>query len=615
MTALAAKMLTPEAPVSTQKAENKSARTATPASIAALFSAPMIQRKAACACGGDCPRCPSVPLQTKLSISQPGDQQEQEADRIAGQVMRMPAPESPPQNRIEQHAAPHALTLQRKCGECEEEEVLRKERGGSAAVTHAPESVVSQALNSAGRPLPAETRAFFEPRFGHDFSHVRIHTDAGAAKSAQAVSAKAYTVGNEIVFNESQYHPHTEAGRSLLAHELVHVVQQGSAGAGKQAISRVKAGTLQRQTIDPTCAANSAVITPAWAKAKSILSDTIGTMESLEGMIKNVGKLGRSRLANCIIISFGEVGGVYNETTITSIDDVIERLKKINGGFTAGKNLRCDPQTIGSGSECDWRSAFVVVGNSNDIFLCPQFFDPGNDVVERAVTLIHEMAHSVLKIGHKGIREKTFPATFFDYNFPLELSLQDALRNAFAYEILANCMHGKPPSTEVKAETAAPPKSPAATGANNYRWAVGAAGGISVAGEKSVQGLAGIVGRLSLRPGDTVIFNPFIGLNVLYSPTTDIQPQGFVAGMADVGLRIQKPLTGPYLDISGGGFVGAELPLHSHATLTGGVAGSLGFGWRWKRVELGATVTDMFPPKGESDPNRVLVLTRVTARF
>ncbi len=86
--------------------------------------------------------------------------------------------------------------------------------------------IVHEVLRSPGQPLDTETRTFMEPRFGHDFSQVRAHTDAKAAASAQAVNAQAYTFGHDIVFDAGQYAPETQTGRHLLAHELAHVVQQ-----------------------------------------------------------------------------------------------------------------------------------------------------------------------------------------------------------------------------------------------------------------------------------------------------------------------------------------------------------------------------------------------------
>src|SRR6266516_5474528 len=96
----------------------------------------------------------------------------------------------------------------------------------NAASTPAVPSIVHDVLNSPGQPLDASTRAFMEPRFGHDFSGVRVHTDARAAESAKSVNALAYTVGRDVVFGSNQYRPEMTAGKRLLAHELTHVVQQ-----------------------------------------------------------------------------------------------------------------------------------------------------------------------------------------------------------------------------------------------------------------------------------------------------------------------------------------------------------------------------------------------------
>jgi hypothetical protein len=86
--------------------------------------------------------------------------------------------------------------------------------------------IVHEVLRSPGQPLDPATRAFFEPRFSHDFSQVRLHTDTKAAESARAVNALAYTVGQDVVFGTGQYAPQTGEGKKLLAHELTHVMQQ-----------------------------------------------------------------------------------------------------------------------------------------------------------------------------------------------------------------------------------------------------------------------------------------------------------------------------------------------------------------------------------------------------
>src|SRR5678816_690346 len=104
------------------------------------------------------------------------------------------------------------------------------QRPGEQAVPDVIPPAVEEVLGASGQPLDAASREFFEPRFGHDFSQVRVHTDAKAAESARAVDALAYTLENNIVLGPGQYSPATKTGKKLLAHELTHVVQQGAAG-------------------------------------------------------------------------------------------------------------------------------------------------------------------------------------------------------------------------------------------------------------------------------------------------------------------------------------------------------------------------------------------------
>ncbi len=126
--------------------------------------------------------------------------------------------------------------LQRKCacgnhtvvgGECAE---CRRKRLQRKAVDYGEEtavpSIVHEVLRSPGHPLDPTTRAFMEPRFGHDFSKVKVHTDGKADNSARSVGARAYTVGNHIVFENGLYNPYSHDGKRLIAHELTHIIQQ-----------------------------------------------------------------------------------------------------------------------------------------------------------------------------------------------------------------------------------------------------------------------------------------------------------------------------------------------------------------------------------------------------
>ena len=204
----------------------------------------LIQR---CANGRPCAACAAAAAERpqrdlrRLTISRPDDRSEHEAERVADRVMRTAAP-----------------VVHRKCASCgdEEHKLHRKALDTPAAdraAGGAVPAVVHQALEAGGgRPLDPGTRAFFEPRFGADFSHVRVHTNGRAVAAARSVSARAFTVGRDVVFGQNQYAPTVETGRRLLAHELTHVLQQGPAllqrACGERAIGS-PTGCIAR---DPT---------------------------------------------------------------------------------------------------------------------------------------------------------------------------------------------------------------------------------------------------------------------------------------------------------------------------------------------------------------------------
>lgn len=186
---------------------------------------PLVQRIPSCAS----PRCTSYDqVGTSLEICRADTAAEREADKmtdrvIAGSSVSIPNASVAPQ-------------LQRKCAACEQRdessELLSRGSAGlsrstSAENLMAPETVEAT-LREPGRPLDAQTRAFFEPRFGWDFANVRVHSDTLAQRSAEHVDARAYAVGHHIAFGTGQFAPETSLGRRLLAHELAHVVQQGS---------------------------------------------------------------------------------------------------------------------------------------------------------------------------------------------------------------------------------------------------------------------------------------------------------------------------------------------------------------------------------------------------
>jgi len=200
----------------------------------------------------------SAAVQAKLTVGRPDDVYEQEADRVADRVMRMPEPQ-----------------LRRKCAQCEEEplqtkpigkgitpllqrqtdseeeEPVQAKREGTTPVL-SPGIVSGIDALRGGQPLSRESRAFFEPRFGRDFSGVKIHTGPRAGQLARSINARAFTRGRDIVFGSGEYSPASPDGKRLLGHELTHVLQQNSRHSVTPALQRkvrVVSGTGIHQII------------------------------------------------------------------------------------------------------------------------------------------------------------------------------------------------------------------------------------------------------------------------------------------------------------------------------------------------------------------------------
>src|SRR5665648_791927 len=213
---------------------------------------------------------PSV--QTKLTVNKPGDKFEQEADKMADKVMRMPAPAPPekeekvqratlpeekvqkatlpeekiqkatlPEEKIQKATLPEekvkkteeekiqkANLPEEKVQKKEEEKLQRKGGDGTSAVASDTQSAI-KSKTSGGQPLSSEARSYMEPRFNADFSNVRIHNDPESARLSNQLSARAFTYQNHVFFSRDQYQPGTSEGKQLLAHELTHTIQQGHA--------------------------------------------------------------------------------------------------------------------------------------------------------------------------------------------------------------------------------------------------------------------------------------------------------------------------------------------------------------------------------------------------
>jgi hypothetical protein len=198
-------------------------------------------------------------VQMKMAVNKPGDKFEQEADKMADKVMRMPAPAPTkeeklqrqpeeklqkkeeekiqkavmPEEKIQKAAMPEEK-LQKKEDEkiqkapAAEEKLQRKDSASAPTVSSGIQSAI-QNKTTGGQPLPSDIRDYMEPRFNADFSNVRVHSDPESASLSSQLSARAFTHKNHIFFSRGQYQPGGSEGKQLLAHELTHTIQQGHA--------------------------------------------------------------------------------------------------------------------------------------------------------------------------------------------------------------------------------------------------------------------------------------------------------------------------------------------------------------------------------------------------
>ncbi len=345
-----------------------------------------LQRK--CTCGGtpgptgECAECRrDRRLQPKLRIGAPGDRCEREADRVAETVMRASTAPSP-------LAAPLG--------------VQRFEAGSAHAGLAAPASV-DAVLASPGRPLDAGARQFMESRMGHDFSGVRVHTDARAAASARDVEARAYTVGRSVAFGAGEYRPATEEGRRLIAHELVHIVQQGS-GAGRG---------VQRATFTDCSEEREKLVRSSVAAAKKKAQNAYDALSKPVLM---------STTRSALREAFG--GDV-------AAKDVAAVLKNIAATLDS-KAYTCKASCDDKKDERGTCATGVIPGST--INICPKFESPGCGPT--ALTIIHEAAHNEGKHHGEG----------------------GMLDNAYNYETFIKKLESGPPTVDLgeKPEAALP---------------------------------------------------------------------------------------------------------------------------------------------------------------
>ena len=362
------------------------------------------------------------PVQPKLRIGPVDDPLELEADRVADAVIR-----GEPAGAV----SPAPTVPQRMCAGCEAEEgdeplVQRKCAGCGGGAGPASADAAARAVSSGGAPLSPGLRAYFEPRFGRDLSHVRVHTNAGAASAARDIGARAYTLGSDIAFATGEYAPASPAGRQLVAHELAHVAQQGEAAPHtvRRAVAASSTCPPHPQGAGATALAD---ITDADARAELMLlgASNLLTVEAIDFDDPAIGPTDVSRAYER---RFGlpppATGGRFtnrftratfatrNEAMRSEMLTLSARYERLHRGLSGGIRYRCPGTSrftvpgCRANERCDANdnARSCPVGTRQMILCNPFWTAPDMQGADpRAATIIHEAVHIFLRHGgHSG---------------------------------------------------------------------------------------------------------------------------------------------------------------------------------------------------------------------
>lgn len=347
----------------------------------AEVSCPLPPRR--CPFGGTCHTCPAH-AQTKLAINQPWDAYEQEEERVAEEVI-------------------HAGDVR-----------LQRRATGQVIPTEVP-SIVYEALHSPGQPLEADACAFMEPRLGHDFNGVRIHTDEPAAKAAGALRAEVFTTSRDIYFSAGRYQPHSIEEQSLIAHELTHTIQQcaslkcppkksdfperscvGSISVyGHAELPTTRTIQLSRlPTSDQMIHCPTALLNTSIGVARRWIGSTVPVINSLVGRVLAGNLTNLPRREQWAVRELQELFGidVANPGHRIFVQSVQARLNRMQGILNrlTGNDFRCVAQRY-SGCSPIWQFEAFVAGRL-PIYICLSAFERDDDG-GRPHTALHEAAH------------------------------------------------------------------------------------------------------------------------------------------------------------------------------------------------------------------------------
>lgn len=447
-----------------------------------------LQRKPNCPCGGGCPGCQQLksPIQTKLKIGEPNDPFEQEADRVADQVMRMPVPRlfsSLGDSSLANRTITRSGTIQRVCVPCSEEYKTAKDENRPVEPTnlcpkcrsrekgliqtkqitpliHRQESLVEeedeeliqakttenatpevtpaissgiQSMQGGGRPLSGSERSFFEPRFGTVFPNVRIHNGTRANSVARLVNARAFTFGHNVVFGAGEYSSDTLAGRNLLAHEmaheLMHVVQQNNQ---KQDV--VTGRMIQRDTDRPEPQRQAS---PRFGSncgefhRCNVIEPLKAAKQIVDAVLRELPPLASGSVTSGRIIDLLNVH--FHTASQSDIQTILTNFQQIRRELDALIRYNCrsdDPNACKAEKGFVGAETTCTVGA--DILLCSAYF-VGLDCEDQARVLIHEVTHHLPGMcqDHAYVHEQKY----------MTLSPADAMSNADTYAQFSKMVH------------------------------------------------------------------------------------------------------------------------------------------------------------------------------
>jgi hypothetical protein len=374
----------------------------------------------------------------RRATSSPGDNYEREADQIAAQVTRM-------------SVAPCACGG--SCPRCKQHGETIPAIQRLAYSKSAPADVsaeVTRGTGGNGHPLDGSTRIFMETRLGHDFSHVRVHTDAAAQQSAQNLNALAYTSGRDVVFAAGRHSPNTQEGRYLIAHELAHVMQQsgtneshtrsdysGRAVAAEsarrtQTISQAPRGQVARKAapvFGPTCSGGANdPCQLARCSDNQKATAKLDIQRGLQYVNASVAALSAKPLSDFTARTMDWYFGGHDDTTVATVKT---RLACIATGM-ASAQFGCDPNDPNLGYTCTPDDLPICGHHVTNICFTNNHFN--QDGRGRAHTAIHEVSHlEGMSISEK----KSNPDIYQDQGRFLDMPPSQAMQNADSYALFA----------------------------------------------------------------------------------------------------------------------------------------------------------------------------------